>query len=149
MGPAITPLTWMCRGTESNRRHADFQSTALPTELPRPCTTSCIAQGRLPVKAQGLRVLLGQIEAGPPQDLGEAQPPPGNSPKRECLGSEGMARNRISLSLDPWGKCLQHLRPWQELRSGFAKSLWGAPPGNQRKTLLCNLCFWVSQPRSP
>ena len=24
-----------CRGTESNRRHADFQSTALPTELPR------------------------------------------------------------------------------------------------------------------
>ena len=24
-----------CRGTESNRRHGDFQSPALPTELPR------------------------------------------------------------------------------------------------------------------
>ena len=24
-----------CRGTESNRRHEDFQSSALPTELPR------------------------------------------------------------------------------------------------------------------
>ena len=24
-----------CRGAESNRRHEDFQSTALPTELPR------------------------------------------------------------------------------------------------------------------
>ena len=30
---------WMgnrCRGTESNRRHEDFQSSALPSELPRP-----------------------------------------------------------------------------------------------------------------
>ncbi len=25
----------MCRGSESNRRHADFQSAALPPELPR------------------------------------------------------------------------------------------------------------------
>ena len=25
-----------CRGTESNRRHEDFQSSALPSELPRP-----------------------------------------------------------------------------------------------------------------
>lgn len=24
----------ICPGTESNRRHVDFQSTALPTELP-------------------------------------------------------------------------------------------------------------------
>lgn len=31
----LTALSW-CRGTESNRRHEDFQSSALPTELPRP-----------------------------------------------------------------------------------------------------------------
>jgi hypothetical protein len=38
MGRRLWPLThcmeW-CRGTESNRRHEDFQSSALPTELPR------------------------------------------------------------------------------------------------------------------
>ena len=27
-------LFWWCPGTESNRRHEDFQSSALPTELP-------------------------------------------------------------------------------------------------------------------
>ena len=26
---------WRCRGPESNQGHADFQSAALPTELPR------------------------------------------------------------------------------------------------------------------
>ena len=31
---ASLPLSCGCPGTESNRRHADFQSTALPTELP-------------------------------------------------------------------------------------------------------------------
>ena len=30
------PLILWCRGTESNCRHGDFQSPALPTELPRP-----------------------------------------------------------------------------------------------------------------
>jgi hypothetical protein len=29
------PPKQKCRGTESNRRHKDFQSSALPTELPR------------------------------------------------------------------------------------------------------------------
>ena len=28
-------MKWKCRGTESNCRHMDFQSTALPPELPR------------------------------------------------------------------------------------------------------------------
>jgi hypothetical protein len=28
-----TPIKW-CPGAESNHRHADFQSAALPTELP-------------------------------------------------------------------------------------------------------------------
>src|SRR5690606_4390113 len=38
-----SPLVWgprpkqWCPGTESNRRHGDFQSPALPTELPGPC----------------------------------------------------------------------------------------------------------------
>ena len=32
--PDFINLTW-CRGTESNCRHGDFQSPALPTELPR------------------------------------------------------------------------------------------------------------------
>jgi hypothetical protein len=35
LGWAITRKKW-CLGTDSNRRHADFQSAALPTELPRP-----------------------------------------------------------------------------------------------------------------
>src|SRR5215831_21238159 len=30
----VGPSEWL--GTESNRRHADFQSAALPTELPSP-----------------------------------------------------------------------------------------------------------------
>lgn len=36
----VNPLISGCRGTESNCRHGDFQSPALPTELPRlfgPC----------------------------------------------------------------------------------------------------------------
>ena len=33
--PPILLMIFWCRGTESNCRHADFQSTALPTELPR------------------------------------------------------------------------------------------------------------------
>ena len=33
-----------CPGTESNRRHGDFQSPALPTELPGPAAAACIAQ---------------------------------------------------------------------------------------------------------
>src|SRR5262245_51126300 len=32
---AISLLFCRCRGTELNRRHEDFQSSALPTELPR------------------------------------------------------------------------------------------------------------------
>ncbi len=32
---AVSPCFPKCRGTESNRRHGDFQSPALPTELPR------------------------------------------------------------------------------------------------------------------
>ena len=32
----LGPGLWMwCRGAELNRRHTDFQSVALPTELPR------------------------------------------------------------------------------------------------------------------
>ena len=31
----VNPLISWCRGTESNCRHGDFQSPALPTELPR------------------------------------------------------------------------------------------------------------------
>ena len=31
----LTPENEWCRGTELNRRHKDFQSSALPTELPR------------------------------------------------------------------------------------------------------------------
>ena len=30
------PRSWWCPGAESNHRHADFQSAALPTELPGP-----------------------------------------------------------------------------------------------------------------
>ena len=32
---AVSPRNFWCRGTESNCRHGDFQSPALPTELPR------------------------------------------------------------------------------------------------------------------
>ena len=38
LGPALRksgPSRFWCRGAESNRRHCDFQSHALPTELPR------------------------------------------------------------------------------------------------------------------
>src|SRR5262245_50090522 len=31
--PCFAPIKW-CPGTELNRRHEDFQSSALPTELP-------------------------------------------------------------------------------------------------------------------
>ncbi len=31
---ALEGRVWMWPGTESNRRHEDFQSSALPTELP-------------------------------------------------------------------------------------------------------------------
>ena len=31
----VIPIGGWCRGAESNHRHVDFQSTALPTELPR------------------------------------------------------------------------------------------------------------------
>ncbi len=34
-GFSLCAITW-CRGADSNRRHMDFQSIALPTELPRP-----------------------------------------------------------------------------------------------------------------
>jgi pimeloyl-ACP methyl ester carboxylesterase len=39
-GGGAEPLVWICwwRRGESNSRHADFQSAALPTELPRPGT---------------------------------------------------------------------------------------------------------------
>ena len=37
-----------CPGAELNSRHADFQSAALPTELPGPKVTSC---RRLIIKA--------------------------------------------------------------------------------------------------
>ena len=36
---------WWCRGPESNRRHMDFQSTALPTELPRQGPFACHRNG--------------------------------------------------------------------------------------------------------
>ena len=36
-----------CRGTESNCPHGDFQSPALPTELPRHNEETCIGRGRL------------------------------------------------------------------------------------------------------
>ena len=32
---SVNPLYYWCRGTELNCRHGDFQSPALPTELPR------------------------------------------------------------------------------------------------------------------
>ena len=34
-GDFVEWLKSWCRGTELNRRHGDFQSPALPTELPR------------------------------------------------------------------------------------------------------------------
>jgi hypothetical protein len=34
-----------CLGADSNHRHADFQSAALPTELPRPGCAACVARG--------------------------------------------------------------------------------------------------------
>jgi hypothetical protein len=37
---AVIPCFLWCRGTESNCRHGDFQSPALPTELPRHETVS-------------------------------------------------------------------------------------------------------------
>ena len=46
-------IVW-CPGTESNRRHEDFQSSALPTELPGP--RGGILSGRPPgVKREGFR----------------------------------------------------------------------------------------------
>ncbi len=36
-------LAW-CPGAESNRRHEDFQSSALPTELPGPAKESLLFQ---------------------------------------------------------------------------------------------------------
>ena len=40
MATHIDPVWW--RGADSNRRHMDFQSTALPPELPRRSRTSDI-----------------------------------------------------------------------------------------------------------
>ena len=40
LAPNASP--W-CRGPESNRRHYDFQSYALPTELPRRMSLSNLA----------------------------------------------------------------------------------------------------------
>ena len=35
MAPTVKELREWCRGADSNRRHMDFQSIALPAELPR------------------------------------------------------------------------------------------------------------------
>ena len=57
--PRILPMkTGLWLGAESNRRHVDFQSTALPTELPsRDRRRFCVAVGfplcRNPVAGQG------------------------------------------------------------------------------------------------
>ena len=57
--PHILPMkTGLWLGAESNRRHVDFQSTALPTELPsRDRRRFCVAVGfplcRNPVAGQG------------------------------------------------------------------------------------------------
>ncbi len=46
-------------GTESNRRHEDFQSSALPTELPGHDDASCVASRILDVRS-GVRVKHGR-----------------------------------------------------------------------------------------
>ena len=49
----LLPLGW-CRRPESNWRHADFQSAALPTELPRRTRAiSCVLSGYSMAEAMG------------------------------------------------------------------------------------------------
>ena len=52
-----------CRGTELNRRHRDFQSRALPTELPRPGTPAL--DGTLIIAVRVTRPQAGATR-GPP-----------------------------------------------------------------------------------
>ena len=40
-------LDLWCPGTESNRRHGDFQSPALPTELPGQCADDLLRRPRI------------------------------------------------------------------------------------------------------
>ena len=40
----LSPFFWRWLGAESNRRHVDFQSTALPTELPSRDGADCVAR---------------------------------------------------------------------------------------------------------
>ena len=47
----LTPWFYWCRGTESNCRHGDFQSPALPTELPR--RWFCRISNKWPIYCQG------------------------------------------------------------------------------------------------
>ena len=49
-----------CLGTDLNRRHADFQSAALPTELPRRPGREARAAARVP---EGGRFIIGEIGA--------------------------------------------------------------------------------------
>ncbi len=53
--PPPKPLDLLCPGTESNRRHGDFQSPALPTELPGPRRNGSAGVSHLPRACQRSR----------------------------------------------------------------------------------------------
>ena len=57
------PLQGECRGTELNRRHGDFQSPALPTELPRQDRKSCILLRLSGARKAAPTGLLGHLAA--------------------------------------------------------------------------------------
>src|SRR5882762_3790883 len=63
----VTLRNW-CPGAESNHRHGDFQSPALPTELPGPKARGrvCMPRSDGPVKVEGRRRPPGTGTRSPP-----------------------------------------------------------------------------------
>ena len=74
-----------CLGADSNHRHADFQSAALPTELPR--------RRAHPAQGKAARRGGGSIE----EHIGEVQPP--STAKTQSSESLGAGGRSSSLSL--------------------------------------------------
>ena len=94
-----------CRGAESNRRHGDFQSPALPTELPRHAT--------------------GNIGKG--GDVVKGAPPPRNY--FSLLELRSFLRSSAAASLPPRPKARAKARPTpSETEKTTNSIIWGETP---------------------
>ena len=102
-----TPLSEVWRGPESNRRHHDFQSCALPTELPR--------RGASMVAAPPLRLVYTRRCMRPPARLPAFLPACLRSPASRAAAATERRRPRLVARLPARGhavrRCGGHRRP--------------------------------------